>query len=161
MESITVQIGSIVAGSSGQTNDTRRPVEFVGEQLGSVTQYGYNERTGGITDTRGVTETLYKAEDGRLIVHVADWSRWQREPSVEQLHQVKEVDLQVGGNFEALGAEAGYGRPLTLDESLSLLHNPPTEAQMFGDAPAVFIRHTEQDEQAERQEELDAERQGE
>ena len=77
----------------------------------------------------------------------------------DRIHEVKESDLHVGGHFEALGAEAGYGRPLTLDESLSLLHDPPTEAQMFGDAPAVFIRHTEQDEQAERQEELDDERQ--
>lgn len=32
METITVQVGSIITGNSGQTNDNRREVQFVGEQ---------------------------------------------------------------------------------------------------------------------------------
>jgi len=116
-EKIRVFVGSIVCGSGGQTNDTRRPVTFEGEKLAELTTYGLG--AGGITDTRGVTETLYRASDGRLIVHVDDWSRWQGEPSVETLHQVTEDDLNVGGKFEELGREAGLGRDLTLDEALS------------------------------------------
>ena len=118
MDTITVQVGSVVSGNSGQTNDTRREVEFVGEELGRRTEYGEG-RGGGITDTRGTTETLYRAEDGRLIVHVNDWSRWQGEPDILSLHHVTETDLQPGGQYELLGAGCGFGRPLTLDEGLS------------------------------------------
>lgn len=118
METITVYVGSVQAGSSGQVNDNRRPVQFEGEELARLTTYGAG-RKGGITDTKGVTETLYKAADGRLIVHVEDWSHWQGEPTTEHLHQITEADLQVGGRFEELGREAGYGRPLTLDEALA------------------------------------------
>lgn len=119
MDKITLNVGSIVVGSSGQTNDTRRPVEFTGEKLGSWTEYGAG-RDGCITDTRGKTQTLYKTDDGRLIVHVDDWSRWQGEPSTETLHEVTDVvDLQPGGRFEQLGYEAGYGRALTLDEAIA------------------------------------------
>lgn len=117
METITVHIGSIVSGNSGQTNDNRKEVQFTGEKLASRTEYGAG-KGGGLTDTRGVTETLYKTEGGRLIVHVKDWSRWQGEPNVETLHDVKESDLQPNGRFEDLGNEAGYGRPLTLDEAI-------------------------------------------
>jgi hypothetical protein len=118
METIKIFVGSVVAGSSGQQNDTRRLVQFEGEQLGQYTEYGEG-RDGGITDTRGVTQTLYKTTDGRLLVHVDNWSRWQGEPSIEALHQVEEKDLEIGGRFEALGIEAGYARPLTVDEALS------------------------------------------
>lgn len=117
MEKITVQIGTVIAGGPGQVNDTRRDVEFVGEKLASRTEYGEGNR-GGITDSRGVTETLYRTEDGRLIVHVKDWSHWQGEPSIYSLHEVTEADLQPHGKYELLGAKAGFGRPLTLDEAL-------------------------------------------
>lgn len=117
METITLHVGSIVTGSSGQTNDNRREVTFTGEKLASLTEYGAG-RDGGITDTRGTTETLYRAEDGRLIVHVESWSRWQNEPNSYSLHEVTEADLQPGGQFAGLGRESGYGRPLTLDEVL-------------------------------------------
>jgi len=92
-------------------------VEFVGEKLAERTEYGEG-RNDGITDTRGVTETLYRTEDDRLVVHVEDWSNWQGEPTITTLEEVTEADLQVNGRFEALGAEASFGRPLTLDEAL-------------------------------------------
>ena len=117
MEDVKVLIGSIVTGSSGQTNDDRREVKFVGEKLAEHTEYGTG-RTGLITDTRGVTEILYRTEDDWLVVHVENWSKWQGEPNHYALVEVTEADLQVDGRFEALGAEAGYGRPLTLDEVL-------------------------------------------
>lgn len=118
MEKITVQVGSIVTGNSGQTNDNRRDVEFAGEKLASRTEYGFNNH-GGITDSRGVTETLYRTADGRLIVHIKDWSHWQNEPNIYALREITEAALQPGGEFDDLGAEAGYGRALTIDEALS------------------------------------------
>jgi len=119
MEKITVRIGSVVGLSSGQTQATTREVEFVGEKLATRREYGYSEHTGGITDTRGVDETLYKTEDGRLVVYVENWSHWQGEPNSYHLVEVSEDDLGVNGRFEALGREAGFGRPLTLDEALA------------------------------------------
>jgi len=119
MKSITLQVGTYTVGNALVQDDTRE-VEFVGELVMSRTDYGLG-RGGGPTDTRGVTESLYKTEDGRLIVHVEDWSKWQGEPNTYSLHEVTEADLQVGGRFERLGAEAGYGRPLTLDEAVSPL----------------------------------------
>ena len=118
MEKVTVSIGSVVAGSGGFTQDDTRKVEFVGEQLATRTEYGTG-RGGGVTDSRGATETLYETEDGRLVVHVEDWSHWQGEPNTYSLVEVTEADLQPGGRFEQLGYESGYGRPLTLDEALS------------------------------------------
>lgn len=121
MEKITVSIGSLVGMSSGFTQYNTREVEFVGEELARHTEYGYSDRTGGLTDTRGVTETLYKTEDGRLIVYIEDWSRWQGEPNHYSLVEVTEDDLGINGRFEALGNEAGFGRPLTLNEALGPL----------------------------------------
>jgi len=111
METITVEVGTVQRiGSIVQ--DERRPVEFVGEQLARMTTCT------GDDDTRGVTETLYRAEAGRLLVYIEDWSHWQGESSSYFLRQVTEDDLGVGGEFEHLGREAGFGRPLTLDEVL-------------------------------------------
>jgi len=118
VESIEVLVGSVVTGSSGCTNDTTKAVEFTAEKLAEGQEYGYG-RGGAPSDTRGIKETLYKSVDGRLIVHVEDWSRWQGEPTTYSLHEIAEADLQVGGRFEALGFDAGYGRPLTLDEALT------------------------------------------
>lgn len=125
MEKITVQIGSIVSGSSGQTNDNRRDVVFVGEQLAERTEYGTGRDGVSITDTRGRTETLYRTDDGRLVVHIKDWSRWQGEPSTYSLRQVTEDDLGPTGDLAELGAEAGMGRPMTLDEALGESETEP------------------------------------
>ena len=115
---ITVHVGTVQTGNSGQTNDNRRAVQFEAQNLGSVTIYGAG-KDGGISDTRGVTETLYKTTDGQLVVHADDWSRWQGEPSTESLHEVQQDDLETDGEYEQLGFECGYGRPLSLDEALS------------------------------------------
>lgn len=116
MDTIKVLIGREISGNAIY-QDYTRPVEFTGEELARITDYGEG-RSGGITDTRGVTYTLYKAEDGRLLVHIEDWSRWQGEPNDYSLQEVQDADLQPGGEFERLGREAGFGRPLTLDEAL-------------------------------------------
>jgi hypothetical protein len=118
METITLWIGTAEALSNGQTQDNRRAVEFEGESLGSRKEYGYG-RDGQLTDTRGTVETLYSTADGRLVVHVREWSHWRGEPTIEHVHHIGEHALQPGGEFEALGSECGYGRPLTLDEALA------------------------------------------
>ena len=113
---ITVLVGSIT--SSGTIiNDFTHEVKFEGEQVAQQTEYGMG-RSGTPTDTRGVTETLYRMKGDRLIVHVKNWSHWQGEPNNYVLQEIEEVDLKTGGRFERLGWEAGYGRPLTLDEAL-------------------------------------------
>lgn len=118
MENITVFVGSITAGSGNLVQDNRQEVEFEGEELAKLTDYGTG-RDGAPTDTRGVTERLYKTADDRLVVHVQDWSNWQGEPTTLSLHEVTETDLSGKGRFAHLGNEAGYGRPLTLDEALA------------------------------------------
>ena len=123
MEKITVRIGTIQSGGSGIVQNTTRDVEFEGEELARRKVYGYSDRTGEVTDTRGITETLYRADDGRLVVYVEEWSHWQGEPNRYHLVEVTEADLGVNGRFEALGREAGFGRSLTLDEALT----PPEE----------------------------------
>ena len=126
MEIQTVTIGTVETLSSGRTQDDRRTVEFIGEEVGHLTTYGYDAKRGNLTDTRGTTETLYRTEDGRLVVHVKDWSQWQGEPNIEGLHKITEADFLPGARYEALGAMCGFGRPLTLDEALTLLEDLPT-----------------------------------
>ena len=110
MKKITVDVGSYNVMSGGHIQDNLTPVEFTGENVFSVTDYHD-------TDTRGCTETLYRLEDGRLFVYVAEWSHWQGEPNVYTLHEVEKADLEHGGMFERLGQKAGFGRPLTVDEA--------------------------------------------
>ena len=117
MDTFRIEIGTVVAMNNA-TQDNTWQVEFIGEKLATRTEFGTTHK-GAITDTRGVTETLYKTEDGRLIVHVEDWSWWQSEPTTYTLYEATEADLQPGGRWELLGAEAGLGRPLTLDEALA------------------------------------------
>lgn len=97
---------------NGRIQSTTRPVEFVGKLLAEHTQYMGLER--------GITECLYRTEDGRYVVYLRDWSRWQGEPNTYTLRAVDEGDLGVGGCFEMLGRAAGFGRPLTLDEALNV-----------------------------------------
>jgi hypothetical protein len=116
MKEITLYIGSIRSVGSGVSEDDRQQVRFVGEELAEHTCYGtYRGRT---SDTRGVTETLYRTDDGRLVVYTEDWSRWRGVSSEYWLCEVSEEDLQPSGQFAHLGARAGYGRPLSLDEAL-------------------------------------------
>ena len=116
---IRVMVGTIETLHNGFRQDDRRVVEFTGHELGSLTSYGVDEEKGCLTDTRGATETLYITQDGRLIVHVNDWSRWRGERSIERLHEVTEADLQTGGDYELLGAQCGFRKPLSLDEALA------------------------------------------
>jgi len=125
VDTIKLDVGTVTASTGGITQDLTRAVEFVGEEVASRTEYGLSRKTGAPTDSRGVDETLYRTDDDRLVVHVKDWSHWQSEPTSYSLHEVSEADLQVGGRFEALGAEAGFGRPLTLDEAVSARPSGP------------------------------------
>lgn len=126
VEEITVEIGQLVTGNSGITNDTRQAVQFTGEELGSYREYG-TDRYGKITDTRGTTQTLYRTADGGLVVHVYEWSRWVGEPDAEFLYAVTEKTLQHGGLYDRLGAACGFGRPLTLAEAIGPRRDAGTE----------------------------------
>ena len=119
MEKITVQVGTVVGiGSSGRTQDDRQEVAFEGEELASITEYGFSPHSGQPTDTVGITYTLYKTAEGKLLVHAVDWSYWQGSTDCYQLFPVDEADLGPTGQYAKLGAKAGMGRPLTLDEYL-------------------------------------------
>lgn len=131
METIKVLIGRVVSGNNIHQDDTRQ-VEFTGEEMAQIVTYGKDRNGGGITDTRGTTETLYKTDDDRLIVHVNHWSRWQGEPDVYLLLPVTEDDLKPTGKFERLGKEAGYSRPLTLDEAILAVLDEMTSANSAG-----------------------------
>jgi hypothetical protein len=116
METINVLIGKKVVGSGGLTQDDLREVEFKGELLAQNRQVG--EHRGNVSDTRGTIERLYRTDIGQLFVHIESWSRWQGEPTSYSLCEVNEEDLGPIGQFWQLGADAGFGRPLTLEEAL-------------------------------------------
>ena len=118
MKKVKILVGSVVAGSSGQVNDDRQEVEFEGEFIASLIQYN-TTANGAITDSRGVTQTLYQTPT-ILVVHVDSWSRWQGEPDVLHLEKITSEDLMPGGRFAALGQEANMSRPLTLEEALGV-----------------------------------------
>jgi hypothetical protein len=114
MQTIVLAIGSSRHTKSGRLDETLHTVKFTGEKLGQHTHYP------GQSDDRGLTTTLYRTEDERLIVYAEDWTNWQGETSTYSLYEVQEEDLQPGGRFADVGAVSGYGRPLTLDEALTL-----------------------------------------
>ena len=119
METVKLLVGSIEALGNGSAQDMRRPVEFEGQELGKLTVYGYDQKRGRLTDTRGTTQTLYQTADGGLVVHVETWSRWAGEPNVSRVEAITEDDLRVGGAYDDLGHECGFGRALTLEEALA------------------------------------------
>jgi len=101
MEEIVVSVGNLPCGT--------RQVSFEGEKLGEVITYTYGEdRQGELVGTRGVTQTLYRKSDGRLVVHVSRWVRWRGEPHTETLLEVTLPDLQPGGKFAKLGGICGF-----------------------------------------------------
>lgn len=117
MDKVTVQIGETTVQSDFR-EDNLRPVEFTGECLGQVTIHWDDDRSGGLDQNRGATQTLYLAEDGRLLVHEDRWSRWQGEPNEQFLYLVGAADLGTNGQYERLGRACGYAVALTLDEAL-------------------------------------------
>ena len=99
MATYELRVGS-VRTIRGRQRDLTRIVQFEGEEVATRTMYRNEERT------RGVTETLYYATDGRLIVHVENWSKQEEEGTIYSVLEVTGADLQKGGRFEALGQGA-------------------------------------------------------
>lgn len=116
MDTITVLVGTHRSLLSGVFQDDRRPVVFEAERLGEYTAFGSDQDY--LTDTRGVTQTLYRSADGHLVVHRCCWSQWAGEDNIESLHLVTEADLGPLGDYAGLGAACGFGQPLTLEEAL-------------------------------------------
>lgn len=109
MDKLTVYVGRVVAGPTGELHDTRQQVEFEGELLGERIEHGMKRNVCGHAGSEGRTETLYKSADGRLLVHVHQWSEHPGKLSIEELHEISETDLLPGGSFALLGAECGFG----------------------------------------------------
>jgi hypothetical protein len=85
---------------AGRRRDLTRIVEFEGEEVAIHTIRRDAE------GTRGVTETLYHTADGRLIVHVENWSQREEEGTIYSILEITGEDLRKGGRFEALGEGA-------------------------------------------------------
>lgn len=97
----------------------KRPVSFSGEKLGQRVSFGIHN--GCVSDVCGVTETLYRTSDGRLMVHIHNWSRWPGEPeSIETVCEVTEEDLDPDGEFQYLGWMCDFGRWATVDPTTVL-----------------------------------------
>jgi len=72
-------------------------IQVKGEQVATRTEY---------TDprgARGITETLYRTPDGRLLAYSHYWTATQGEPVTYRVEEVTPDDLAAGGRFEALG----------------------------------------------------------
>ena len=104
-ETVKLWIGKVERLPDGRANDMRRPVEFEGEKLAEVTTY--RQRKGSVTGPRRTTETLYRTEDGRLLVYAQEWSRCHGETEHHSMQQVMAEHLEPGGRFSALGRAAG------------------------------------------------------
>ena len=105
METVKLWIGKVERLRDGRSSDMRRPVEFEGEKLAEVTTY--RQRKSSVTGPRRTTETLYRAEDGRLLVYTQEWSRCYGEAEHHSMQQVMAEHLGPDGRFSALGREAG------------------------------------------------------
>lgn len=117
---IQVLVGTCVTGTSGQKQDNTRSVLFRATQLAQVIEHDYDTEKDALSDTRGITSTLYRTDDDRLVVHVKDWSNWVNEHTTHTIAEITLADLALGGPYERLGQEGGFGRPLTLEEALAL-----------------------------------------
>lgn len=105
-------VGSMVVSVKvGQVVDTTKEVWFEAEEIGQ--HVDANEHGGDIT-------TLYRTEEGRLIAHVKTWTSKESDPVIYDLIEVADEELRPGGEFEELGEACGYGRPLGLDQGLTL-----------------------------------------
>jgi len=111
MEQITLDVGIYGTTQSGGYWENMRTVEFKGEYVASYTD---SDDRG----NRGITETLYRTADARLVVYRKDWSRWQGENTRTSLIETCDAELDIDGPFEMVGRKAGMTRTLSLDEAL-------------------------------------------
>lgn len=97
MEQVRLLIGNMYAF---------RQVEFVGEVLAEnsrayATQQGRFE----------VEETLYRSDDGGLLIHVEKLPSSEKLYEFSTLRKVQEEDLTEGGEFAELGRKARMAAP--------------------------------------------------
>lgn len=94
-----VPVGSVrIVGST--RIDRTRVIEFEGDKL------AVREKTIDVEGMTGFTETLYYTTDHRLIVHVANWSKYPSEMVTHSVLEIDRQDLQPGGRFAELGLAA-------------------------------------------------------
>jgi len=92
MEQLRLLIGNMYAF---------RQVDFVGEVLAENSR-AYATEQGRFE----VVETLYRADDGHLLVHVDKLPSSEKLYEFSTLRRVQEVDLAEGGEFAELGRKA-------------------------------------------------------
>ncbi len=109
-EHYLVWVGHYEHRDGHREEDGLLPVEFDGSRLGTHTDYVWDR-------AHGVTETLYRTSDGRLVVHLESWTP---DTDDHELILIGEADLQIGEQFEHLGRHVGYAPALTVDEALAL-----------------------------------------
>lgn len=92
----------------------RREVQFNGIKLITRTVRKPND------NTKGATETDYRVEGQRLITHIAQWTDQPDNIQCYVLTERGEPDLPPPPSR----SEPEYGRPIELDEALSLSLSP-------------------------------------
>jgi hypothetical protein len=97
MEQVRLLIGNMYAF---------RQIDFVGEVLAE------NSRAFSTEQGRfEVVETLYRADDGHLLVHVEKLPSSEKLYEFSTLRKVQEEDLAEGGEFAELGHKARISPP--------------------------------------------------
>ena len=110
MDELTLQVGERRRALNGAELDLTAPVTFRGEALGSLTA-----ETDGIRRERW---SLFRTEDGRLVLYTAKTSQQMHEPSLYALKTLQPEDLQPGGAYALLGQRCGLWSAMTLDQAL-------------------------------------------
>lgn len=106
-----VWVGTVV--NTGLQHDNRRPVEFFGDELASVTFLKLQD--GVVCENRGMTQTLYSIPGDRLVVYVEEWSKVEGEESLYTLVEVTEEELREEWS-KLLAYKAGILPPLSVDD---------------------------------------------
>lgn len=107
-----VWVGTVV--NTGLQHDNRRPVEFFGDELASVTFLSFQD--GVMCENRGMTQTLYRIPGDRLVVYVEEWSKIEGEESLYTLVEVTKDELKGAEWSELLAYKAGILPPLSVDD---------------------------------------------
>lgn len=106
METFKIRIGEKRTEDDGNMWSTLRSVQFTGEQLAREADFEgpYNHEI----------KMLYRANDGRLIVHTETVYGGDEDYTLQEVRQDDLTTLYPG-----LAGEAGLDIPLTLDEALA------------------------------------------
>ena len=118
MSILRIYVGEFESSESG-TRDERDIVSFEGDELADLRHEDPSKFYNPGGSYMDMTKTLYKAADGRLVVHseiAGEIGGTVRSSS--WIEQVTVEDLRPGGRLEDLGQQLRPKRTLTLDQAL-------------------------------------------